>query len=98
MLSFARITAQSGAPAAFLGGDAAPAPSGTSAFGGWHDSFPRYSESVRQTRPAIGSELAGCSDDHISPTETPPAGAPADAPSCEIQSRAACAAFSESPK
>src|SRR5580700_525425 len=99
-LRFVRITAQSAAgcefAAEFAAESAAPGAVGTSGFGGWQDSWRRYSESVCQTRPAMGKESAGCSEDHICPTETPPGGAPAVALSCAIHSRAAWAAFSES--
>src|SRR5579864_865207 len=90
---FARITAQSAGVCEFAGDSAAV---GTSGFGGWQVSLRRYSESVRQTNPAMGSVSAGCSEDQVCPTETPPGGAPALALSCAIHSRADCAAFSES--
>src|ERR1700692_1554089 len=77
-LKFARITAQSFAGCIFVGEvvgcSAGPGMVGTSGFSGWQDSLRRYSESVRQASPAIGSESAGCSEDHFCPTETPPAG------------------------
>ena len=53
-------------------------------------------DSVRQTNPAIGSESAGCSEDHFSPTMTPPGGAPALASIWAIHWRAASSAFSPS--
>src|SRR6266852_611367 len=92
----ARITAQSDAACEFVAESAAPGMAGTSGFSGWQDSLRRYSESVRQTSPAMGSVSADCSDDQVCPTETPPGGAPALALSCAIHSRADCAAFSES--
>src|SRR5450631_486251 len=91
-LKFARITAQSVAAGEFAGARAA----GASGFGGWQDSLRRYSESVRQTNPAIGNVSAGCSEYQVWPTDTPPDGAPALALSCAIHSRADCAAFPES--
>src|SRR5579864_2604596 len=93
---FARMTAQSIAAVEFAAESAAPATVETSGFGGWQDSLRRYSESVRQIIPAMGRESAGCSEDQVCPTETPPGGAPALALSCAIHSRADCAAFSES--
>src|SRR6202521_6034089 len=93
---FARITAQSDDGCEFAAEFAAPAAVGTSGFRGRQDSLRRYCESVRQTSPAIGSVSAGCSEDQICPTATPPGGAPALALSCAIHSRADCAAFSES--
>src|SRR5580693_5360912 len=89
---FARITAQSAFAAEF----SAPGAAGTSGFSGWQDSLRKYCDSVRQTSPAMGSVSAGCSENQVCPTETPPGGAPGLAPSCAIHSRADCAAFSES--
>src|SRR6202162_3025972 len=70
---FARITAQSGGVCEFAAESAAV---GTSGFGGWQDSLRRYSESVRHTSPAMGSVSAGCSEEQVWATETPPGGAP----------------------
>src|ERR1700688_990835 len=61
---FARITAQSDGSSEFAAESAAD---GTSGFGGWQDSLRRYSESVRQTSPAMGSESAGCSENQLCP-------------------------------
>src|SRR5580692_2193865 len=94
--NFARITAQSFGACVFAAESAVPGAVGTSGFDGWQDSLRRYSESVCQTNPAMGSESAGSSEDQACPTETPPGGAPALALSCATHSRADCAAFFES--
>src|SRR5712692_876950 len=59
-----------------------------------HGSSRMYSDAVRQTRPEIGSDSAGCSEDHFCPMVTPPAGAPDPASSCAIHARAASRDFS----